>query len=116
MILNIKYYSGNRKLYVEKHKLQSASLGIDLSGYIDKNRYMNGSNIRQLLCKYPNLDIKVISDKGEDKTNLVLLSAIDNDYVSTSDLRKLIKVQVPDGLGYRIDSSLPRQFSENLDL
>ena len=116
MILNITYYENNRKLFIKGSKKQSKSLGIDLSYYIDKNNYINGLNVRKLLYTYPELDIKVTTLNGVDKTNLVLLSAIDNNEVNTSDLRKLIKVQVPNGLGYRTDSLQQKQSCESLIL
>jgi len=116
MILNITYYDNNRKLFIRNRNKQSEKLGFDLSYYIDKNNYINGLNIRKLLYTYPELSIKATTLKGEDKTNLVLLSAIDKNEVSTNDLRKLIKVQVPNGLGYRTDSSQQKQFCENLVL
>jgi len=116
MILNITYYENNRKLFIKGRKKQSANLGIDLSYYIDINNYINGLNVRKLLYTYPELSIKVTTLSGEDKTNLVLLSAIDNNEVSTNDLRKLIRVQVPNGLEYRTDSLQQKQSSANLVL
>ena len=115
MILDITYYD-NRKLFIKSRKKQSATLGIDLSYYIDKNNYINGLNVRKLLYTYPELNIRVSTLSGKDYTNLVLLSAIDNDEVSTNDLSKLIRVQVPTELGYRIDSSQQKQSYENLVL
>jgi len=116
MILNITYYDSNRKLFINDRKEQSKKLGIDLYYYVNTNNYINGLNVRKLLYTYPELDIKVTTLKGVDKTNLVLLSAIDNNEVSTSDLRRLIKVQVPDGLVYRTDSLQQKQSCESLIL
>ena len=116
MILNITYYENNRKLFIKGSKKQSKSLGIDLSYYIDKNNYINGLNVRKLLYTYPELSIRVTTLKGVDKTNLVLLSAIDNNEVNTNDLRRLIKVQVPDGLVYRTDSKNQLYIQVRLEL
>ena len=115
MILNITYYD-NRKLSIKDKKEQSKRLGFDVYDYIDVYNYINGHNIRKMLYTYPELNIRVTTLKGVDKTNLVLLSVIDKNEVNTSDLRKLIKVQVPDGLGYRTDSLQQKQSCESLVL
>ena len=116
MILNITYYDRNRHLFIKNRKEQSKKLGIDLYYYVNTNNFINGLNVRKLLYTYPELSIRVTTLKGVDKTNLVLLSAIDINEVSTSDLRKLIKVQVPNGLGYRTDSLQQKQSCESLVL
>lgn len=115
MILDITYYA-NRKLFIKNRNKQSEKLGINLYKYIDVHNYINGLSIRKLLYAYPELSIRVTTLKGEDKTNAVLLAAIDKNEINTNDLRKLIKIRVPSELVYRTDSLQKKQSCENLVL